>query len=609
MDNAGVTRPPADEYRQRLARRREELAVLAGSDLLISRLRLAVFFAAVLLVILAWRNAASPAWLLAPVTAFLAIVVKHDRVLRAIRSTSRAIAFYERGLARIEDRWSDDGETGERFADDRHLYARDLDLFGRGSLFQLLSIARTRAGEQILAAWLKAPAGRDEILARHEAVRELTPGLDLREQIAVTGTDVRQAIDPDALTGWAEGPPLLTNGLLRVAAMISTAAVIVTGTLLLRGTASFAPFLIALAAQGVMSAVQRARVELVLHTADAPSRELGVLRDVLLRLEAERFTAPRLAAVHALLESGPKGASQIIARLRMLIEFHDWQHNIVFAPIAAMLMWETHLAWAIERWRRASGAHVRGWLDAAGQFEAFSSLAAYCFEHPGDPFPDILAPASDAAGPNPQFEAIALAHPLIPGAQVVANDVNLAGATRLLVISGSNMSGKSTLLRTVGINAVLALAGAPVRAASLRLTPLSLGATLRIQDSLQEGRSRFYAEITRIRAIAEVAARGEPLLFLLDELFHGTNSHDRLVGASGVLRSLLDRGAIGLITTHDLALTAVAGELAPHAVNVHFEDWFDGGEIRFDYRMKAGPVTRSNAVALMRAVGLDVPLE
>jgi DNA mismatch repair ATPase MutS len=156
---------------------------------------------------------------------------------------------------------------------------------------------------------------------------------------------------------------------------------------------------------------------------------------------------------------------------------------------------------------------------------------------------------------------------------------------------------------------VLALAGAPVRARSLRLTPLALGATLRIQDSLQEGRSRFYAEITRIREIAEVARRGEPLLFLLDELFHGTNSHDRLVGASGVLRSLLDRGAIGLITTHDLALTAVAEELAPHAVNVHFEDWFEGGEIRFDYTMKAGPVTRSNAVALMRAVGLDVPLE
>ena len=189
---------------------------------------------------------------------------------------------------------------------------------------------------------------------------------------------------------------------------------------------------------------------------------------------------------------------------------------------------------------------------------------------------------------------------------MVRNDVHLDGDTRLLVVSGSNMSGKSTLLRTVGINAVLALAGAPVRATRLRITPLAIGATLRIQDSLQEGRSRFYAEITRIRELADLARGPVPLLFLLDELFHGTNSHDRLVGATGVLRSLLDRGAIGLITTHDLALTAIADSLAPRAANVHFEDRFEGGEIVFDFRMKPGPVTRSNALALMRAVGLDI---
>jgi len=184
--------------------------------------------------------------------------------------------------------------------------------------------------------------------------------------------------------------------------------------------------------------------------------------------------------------------------------------------------------------------------------------------------------------------------------------VSLSHDMSLLVVSGSNMSGKSTLLRTVGISAVLALAGAPVRAAALRLTPLAIGATLRIQDSLQEGRSRFYAEITRVRELADVARGPMPLLFLLDELFQGTNSRDRLIGASGVLRGLVDRGAIGLVTTHDLALTAIADEHAPRAANVHFEDRFEGGEIQFDYRLRPGPVTRSNAIALMRAVGLDI---
>jgi DNA mismatch repair ATPase MutS len=235
-----------------------------------------------------------------------------------------------------------------------------------------------------------------------------------------------------------------------------------------------------------------------------------------------------------------------------------------------------------------------------GEFEALGSLAAYRYEHPDDPFPEVLDAGTTA------FDGIALGHPLIAAAQMVRNDVGLSGARRLLVVSGSNMSGKSTLLRTVGINTVLAMAGAPVRATSLRLTPLAIGATLRIQDSLQEGRSRFYAEITRVRALADLTRGPVPLLFLLDELFQGTNSHDRVIGAAGVLRSLLDRGAIGLVTTHDLALTAVATDLAPRAENVHFEDRFEAGDLHFDYRMKPGPVTRSNAIALMRAVGLDV---
>jgi DNA mismatch repair ATPase MutS len=285
--------------------------------------------------------------------------------------------------------------------------------------------------------------------------------------------------------------------------------------------------------------------------------------------------------------------------LHRLSELHDWQHNQVFAPFAAALLWGTHLAYAIESWRREHGAKVATWLGAVGEFEAFGSLSAYRFEHPADPFAEL------ADGPA-TFDGADLGHPLLPDARMVRNDVRLSDATRLLVVSGSNMSGKSTLLRTVGINAVLALAGAPARATRLRLTPLFIGATLRIQDSLQEGRSRFYAEITRLRQLYDLASGSVPLLFLLDELFHGTNSHDRLVGATGVLRSLLDRGAIGLITTHDLALTKVADDLAPRAANVHFEDRFEGGEIRFDYRMRPGPVTRSNALALMRAVGLDV---
>jgi MutS domain V len=356
------------------------------------------------------------------------------------------------------------------------------------------------------------------------------------------------------------------------------------------------------------------------------SRDLDALADLLTHLERARFQGSRLVLLHSRLSDGVR-ASRIIRRLHRLSEIHDSQKNMAVVPVGLflfaaysgqewmlplslivaglLLLVRPHVALAVERWRSRHGQRIRVWVETIAQFEALGSIAGYRYEHAEDPFPEIV-PADSGSLEGALFEGVQLGHPLLPRATMVPNDVRLCGKTRLLVVSGSNMSGKSTLLRTVGINAVMALAGAPVRAASLRLSPLAVGATLQIQDSLLEGRSRFYAEITRIRTLADLAAGPVPLLFLLDELFHGTNSHDRRVGAQGVLRSLLDRGAIGLITTHDLALTEIADELAPRAVNVHFQDWFDDNAITFDYRMRPGPVTRSNALALMRAVGLEV---
>jgi hypothetical protein len=366
------------------------------------------------------------------------------------------------------------------------------------------------------------------------------------------------------------------------------------------------PLLLALVIQVAFAWPQQKRVERALRRADAAAHDLDILGHLLEQLEPQRFSSPRLAALHRALAAEGVVASHAIRTLHRLVELHDWQDNLFFLMFSAPLMWGTHVAWAMEAWRRVHGRRIRQWLDAAAEFEAFSSLSAYRYEHPGDPFPQIVSSGSGDRV-DAQYDGIDLGHPLLPTARGVRNDVRMGREPGLLIVSGSNMSGKSTLLRTVGVNAVLAFAGAPVRATSMRLSPLAIGATLRIQDSLLEGRSRFYAEITRIRELADLAAGPVPLLFLLDELFHGTNSHDRLVGSSGVLRGLLDRGAIGLITTHDLALTAIARALAPRATNVHFDDTFDGQEIKFDYRLKPGPVTHSNAIALMRAVGLDVP--
>jgi len=260
-------------------------------------------------------------------------------------------------------------------------------------------------------------------------------------------------------------------------------------------------------------------------------------------------------------------------------------------------MWGVHCALAIQVWRARYGASIGAWLAAVGHLEALCSLAGFAWEHPADVYPTL----EDAEA---HFEAEALGHPLIPEARCVRNDVALGGATRVLMVSGSNMSGKSTLLRAVGTNAVLAQAGAPVRAARLRLSRLSLGATLRLRDSLQEGTSRFYAELVRLRDVFRIAGGPIPLLFLLDEILHGTNSHDRRLGAAAVVLGLVQRGAIGLVTTHDLALSEMVDDPEAHAVNVHFEDRLENGRMVFDYRMRPGVVRTSNALALMRTLGL-----
>jgi hypothetical protein len=597
-----MSEAPADEYRRRLEQRRHALAGCERAHARVAAARLATFAGAVLLAAAGWMGTSSYWWIVVPGGAFVALLVVHERVLRAREIAVSAITFFERGLARIDDRWHGTGESGERFRDEHHLYANDLDLFGTGSLFQLLSLARTNAGEETLAAWLKIPASLDDVLERQDAVRELTPALDLREALSVSGARVRAGVDTASLIAWAEGGGWLGPVWLRPAAMAVTVALIaavalsaVTGTIQPAAALVVPQILIA-------AALARSNVSF-LRSAEKHHGDLEVLRQVLQRLEAERFTAARLVWLRRQLEADGTPASVSIRRLRRMIEMSQWQKNVMFAPVAILLLWGPHLAWAIGAWRRKTGRNVRRWVLAIGELEAFTSLAAYRYEHPSDPFPEL------ESSPVAVFEARDVGHPLLASARMVRNDVLFTPPTRLFLVSGSNMSGKSTLLRTVGVNAVLALAGAPVRASRLRLSPLSIGATLRIQDSLLEGRSRFYAEITRIRQLTDAAHGDRPLLFLLDELFHGTNSHDRVIGAAGVLSALLERGAIGLVTTHDLALTAIAGQVGAAAANVHFDDWFEAGEIRFDYRMKPGPVTRSNAIALMRAVGLDVPEE
>ena len=607
---------PHSEYTHRLEARRAVVDRYKRLHIRLGNLRLALAGVAV---VMAWmvfaQKLLAVGWLAAPVVLFLIPVVIHDRVLRALRRSERAVAFYERGLDRLEERWAGKGEQGTRFLDDKHPYARDLDLFGAGGLFELLSIARTASGEETLARWLLEAASPEEVHMRQEAIEELKASINMREDLSVLGEEIRKSVDSEKLPFWAEAPVLLDSTPARIIAAtlaLLTAGLgiwLITTTLSWLGTGgqtaspdySFWPklFLILVALEAGFAFRYRRRVLEVIQAVEHPAQEVALLAEVMRRLEREQFTCTRLVELRRALDTEGQPASRQIAKLNRLIELLDSREHQIMRLIGPFLLWSTQLTFAVEAWRKKTGPSIRRWLTAVGEFEALSSLACFAYEHPNTNFPEVIKePAC--------LEAEALGHPLIPASRCVFNDVRLNDDLRLLVVSGSNMSGKSTLLRSIGTNAVLALAGAPVRAGKLKLSPLAVGASIRITDSLQEGTSRFYAEITRIHELMDMAKGPHTLLFLLDELLHGTNSHDRRIGSEAIVNGFVEHGALGLITTHDLALANITDTLAPLAANVHLEDHLEEGRISFDYKLRPGVVKKSNALELMRSVGLDV---
>lgn len=573
------------------------MAALQRKHIRLGNIRLALAIVAGLMAWRAfWHHEFSGWWLAVPVALFIGIAAYHARVLRAQSYAERAAAVYRNGLARMEDRWAGTGRTGDRFRDPAHIYADDLDLFGRGSLFELLSVARTRIGEETLASWLLAPATANQILERQAAIAELRGQLDLREDIAVLGEDAGVGVHPEAFARWAEAPNRLTALWIRYLA-VALAAAAVAGFVIWGVWGSLWPLVVVLLAEGILSYRLGKRVEQILHGTEHAFHNLDLLSGILARLEQQEFQSPRMKGLQRDLQSHQTAGSAAIARLRTLVDFINSRDNLFVRIVDVPLMYSVQMAFAAEHWRSLHGSAARQWLRVVGEVEALLSLSAYNYEHPEDPFPEIVY------GPG-QFHGEQVGHPLIAAAKCVRNDVRLEGDSRVLLVSGSNMSGKSTLLRATGINTVLAMAGAPVRARKLRLTPMHVGASIRVNDSLQEGSSRFYAEITRLRRVFDAAGQGT-LLFLLDELLQGTNSNDRRIGAEGIVRALLEHGAIGLVSTHDLALTDL-GALDRYLHNVHFQDELENGQMRFDYRLREGVVTKSNGLELMRSIGLKV---
>jgi hypothetical protein len=597
----GVVTDARQVYSQRLGLNQEADQLLERRSVWLSAMRLLAFVSTG---VVAWLSTVTmilnPFWIMAPLLFFIALVVIHRRTATAQVRARRCIELYRTGLARLDDLWVGEGIGGDDYGDPAHPYAKDLDIFGRGSLFELLCITRSRCGERTMAQWLLEPAPSPEITERQQAVDELRYRVDLRERLTLLGEETAGAIDPDHLEAWGAAPPRRTA---TVAVVIATA---LPGLELLAAFAwlgmgwSVSPLLMLVLAHAAFTLRMRQWVQSVITFLDRPARELDLLAGLLAVIESEPVTSPLLRQLQEALQSDGARPADHITRLRVIVELLDSRRNMIFAPVAGFLLWTFHLACAAERWRARHGHVLATWFSVLGRFEALASISAYAYEHPDDPFPEI-----EPAGPA-TIEAVGLAHPLLPAAQAVRNDLKLNHRHRVLIVSGSNMSGKTTLLRSLGVNQVLAQAGAPVRAQRLRLSRFAIGASITTLDSLLEGRSRFFTEIRRCKQIVDLCEQPTPVLFLLDEILHGTNSHERRIGAELLVKGLLERGALGLVTTHDLALAELCETLAPLVANVHFEDRMVDGKLHFDYQLRPGTVTRSNALELMRMIGLPV---
>ena len=538
-------------------------------------------------------------WLLVPLLAFVVAVVVHGRARRRSDISKRRVELYEAGLRRLDDDWRDQEATGDRYLDTGHVYTGDLDIFGRGSLFQLINWARTRTGEDRLAAWLSHAAAKPDVLARQAAITELRDDLQLREELALIDAKLTKQFDPDQLRKWAldGGDPIAPR--LRIGAYVLG---------VLGGLALFAwlatdlgigPMALMFAVHSLFLFATRKQIFGVVGGMDEAEGGLSILSQVLDLIETRQFDCEFLNHIQRRLEVDGQPPSKTIGQLASRIGYlNNSMRNQFFAPVAILFSLPVHLAHSIENWRQRVGVHIDTWLDAVGDFEAIISLAGYAWEHPDYVFPEI----SDEAT---AFQGAEIGHPLLSADECIRNSVQMNAEKQLLLISGSNMSGKSTLLRTVGTNTVLALAGSPVNARQMTVSVMQVGTAMRVSDSLQEGKSLFFAVLGRLKSVVDRASDERPLLFLLDEILQGTNSHDRRIGAGAVIRSLVDRGAVGMVTTHDLALTEIADTI-PGTENVHFADSLKDGEMSFDYCLRPGVVQKSNAIELMRLVGLDV---
>lgn len=605
------THSPADRYRERAANFSAQRNILVRRSRVLSHARVGAFIVLIGFGLLLERIGSpllTGAVLLSG-GAFIALIVMHQRTRRRERWLGALASLNEEGLDRLARSWDRLPVRAPSRPLDGHAYANDLDLFGRASLSQILGPVATPFGRRTLDAWLLDRAAPESIAARQEAVRELAPLNDLRDSLALHGRDARtiRPRDIDRFLAWAESPGWAARRtwLRALAWLLPASTWLLIGADAL-GFTSAAFWMIPLIGTFICYFTVGVRARSSFEAAFGREPLFTYYPDMIAGIVNASFTSPLLQALSQRFVQHEEPADGQIRALERLMYRADLRSSSMHLPVFLLTMWDIHILFALERWQGDSGHAVRDWLEALGEAEALAGLATLAHDQPGWTYPAVSATDERV------LRGESLGHPLIADNVRVANDVEIGPPGTFLLVTGSNMSGKSTLLRAIGVNVVLAQAGAPVCAHRLSMPPLEICTSIRVQDSLARGVSYFMAELERLKQVVDAAHRvrdqgAATLLFLLDEILHGTNTAERRIAATRVIRHLVDTGAIGAATTHDLELAAEPA-LAPDARLVHFTetviDRDEGSDLVFDYVLRGGLATSTNALALMRIVGL-----
>ena len=608
---------PREIYRRRRRRFAEKRSRAERRSLVISWSRLVTATLGLVSMITAVATASGdPApWILLTIGAvavFLGLVVVHEKVHKTEERWKVLMELQDEGLARLDRDWDRLPVPGMAPPPERRSLARDLQLFGRASVAHLLGTVQSPPGRRTLIRWLLSPAAPEEIRERQEAVRGLVPAIRLRHRLAREGRDLGE-LEPEVedFLDWAEGGSWTENHpvWLWTARSLPALAWISGLSALMGWTPAAVPLALFVLSFGMANLLARPLSE-AHDRISAREREMGAYAATLRALwspEAETVRPALRDELRKGLEAEERPAWRHLESLQRRLDLADVRYSgSLRFVLNTLFLWDVHTLWLLEEWQAGVGSRVRGWLERQGELEALSALATLAFEEPEWSFPRVDPSMDRMIGHD-------LAHPLLPASTRVANDVTVGPPDTVLLVTGSNMSGKSTLLRAIGVNVVLAQAGGPVCAAGLELPPSELATSVLVEDSLEEGISFFMAEVLRVREVMEAAEEASDhdrrLLFLLDEILRGTNSADRRVAVREVLSRLVELGAIGAVSTHDLALAedeAVGDLLIP----VHFRETIHPGAedeeppMTFDYRLRPGVAPTTNALQLLEMFGL-----